>query len=494
MSEEKKPETMPWGAGPPLEVLDEIPKPETVFNKPKLTPWVIFATCLGPAALSMSGAIGSGEWLMGPSIAAAYGLGLFWMVWLGSFLQTVYNLSFGRLVIATGESPGVMMSRTYPRIFWIPFMIFIVFCSWAWPGWALGAATGVMTFALGHVPTTPAEVMMVKWVGITLFFIVLFMVLLGKKIERTLEIWAWFALAGIFIMIFIALGLSLTSEALNEFAVGVVSVGYIPKGIDIFLFGGWWGYIGWASGINWMLMTYYRDKEYGMAHKVGFIPAVIGAKKVILSAVGKTFKLTDENVKTFKRWVRLLNYDQWLVFFLFALLGMWLPALLVRSLVPVGTKLPAWGIAAHCAEAFAAKVGPWGLYWISFIGVLVLFTTQVQISDVMMRNITDIAWFSSARLRKWCREDVRYVYYILLIVYIIFASWAVWQAAPLWMLLLMANIANFSVAYGVPLVIYYDRKLPKELRMPLWYHPFLWLFFAICLFLFIVLVTGIKVF
>gem|GEM_PF-6257068 len=34
--------------------------------------------------------------------------------------------------------------------------------------------------------------------------------------------------------------------------------------------------------------------------------------------------------------------------------------------------------------------------------------------------------------------------------------------------------------YGVPLLIYFDRKLPKELRMPAWYYPILLIFLALC--------------
>ena len=494
----EKSEVFYLGEGPPLEVLDKLPTPEEVFKVPRIGRKELFLYCLGPAIIAMGGAIGSGEWLMGPVIAAKYGLGLFWLVWVGALLQAFYNSAFARITIATGEPPGVWMTRAPPRTFWLLFIPVILFISWAWPGWALGAATAVMTFIYGHLPTTPEEITMVKICGIILFFICLAIVSVGAKIERTLEIWSYFVVFGVTILLFIALGFALAlspyaGEAVSEFGRGLISVGYIPKGIDIFTFGGWWGYTGWATCLNWMLINYYRDKGYGMGHKVGYIPAIIGGRKVALSGTGKTFKPTKENVETFKRWTRLVAYDQWLIYFPFALLGMYLPALFVRALVPVGTELPKWGIAAHVAPEFAKLVGPWGLYFIAFIGAVVLFSTQVQVADTFMRNVTDIVWSGSETIREKCKGDVRYLYYGIFLAYIVFASCVIWFKAPLWYLLLMANMANFGAFYTIPLLWYFDRKMPEELRIPKWWWPFLIVFGAICAFIFIAMILG-KVF
>lgn len=39
-------------------------------------------------------------------------------------------------------------------------------------------------------------------------------------------------------------------------------------------------------------MNYYRDAGYGMGHRAGYIPAVIGGKKMSVSPLGKIFKMT----------------------------------------------------------------------------------------------------------------------------------------------------------------------------------------------------------
>jgi len=64
--------------------------------------------------IALGAAIGSGEWLMGPSVAALYGLGLFWLVIIGCFLQTVFNISFCRVTLATGEPAIVYFTRVKP--------------------------------------------------------------------------------------------------------------------------------------------------------------------------------------------------------------------------------------------------------------------------------------------------------------------------------------------------------------------------------------------
>lgn len=54
---------------------------------------------MGPAMIALGAAIGSGEWLMGPAVAVLYGMGLFWLVWVGCFLQTIANIGWFRITM-----------------------------------------------------------------------------------------------------------------------------------------------------------------------------------------------------------------------------------------------------------------------------------------------------------------------------------------------------------------------------------------------------------
>lgn len=70
-----------------------------------------------------------------------------------------------------------------------------------------------------------------------------------------------------------------------------------------------------------------------------------------------------------------MHHDQWFILFIGGMLGMFLPDLCVRAVLPLSTKLPAWDIARHMAEDFAKVVSGWGFYFICFIGLLILFST-----------------------------------------------------------------------------------------------------------------------
>ncbi|MEM4841019.1 MAG: Nramp family divalent metal transporter [Sulfolobales archaeon] len=493
------------GEGPALEVVEKLPTPEEVFKVPKLSGWKLFATVFGPSFTALGGALGSGEWLMGPTVAVSYGMKLFWIAWVGCLFQTIYNIAFCRMTMLVGEPALVYFARVFPRKFWIAWNVAVLFFALSWPGWALGAATALGSIVLGRVPgvgvppeQVAADAVFVRYLGIGLFLFTFFVVMFGGKIYNTLEYILRFKVLFVTFTVFILAIIYGKPEIWAETLEGYVSIGYIPPGVDIFLLGGWWGYTGWLSAINFLMSNWYRDKGYGVGALVGYLPAIIGGKKIEVSPVGKIFKLTPENLATWKRWEKLLVWDQWLIFFPFGVIGMTMPAILVASFIPIGTRLPEWGIAAHVATQFGAMWGPIGYYFISLVGLIVLWGTQLQIMDTLTRNMTDLLWSTSEGIRKWAKGDVRRVYYPFMACYIAFAMWAIWQAPPLIILLLSANIANFG-GYAVFLLYRLERKLPKELRLRWYYWIFLYAFAILCWFFFVAVfilgwLLGIKVF
>lgn len=158
----------------------------------------------------------------------------------------------------------------------------------------MASATGLFVLTFGRL-AAPGEADLVRIFGVGFFILCLLIVLFGWKIERTLEYFFWastiFQMA---VLLFIFVAIAVTGEALSELGRGFVSFGYIPKGIDIFLLAGWWAYIAYASGQNYIISNFYRDKGYAMGHVVGYIPAMIGGKKVPVSPRGKTFKISPK--------------------------------------------------------------------------------------------------------------------------------------------------------------------------------------------------------
>lgn len=456
MSEKK---TYPLGRGPPLEVVEEVPSPEEVFNIKEISTWKKIAKVYGPAVIALGMSVGSGEYLLGPSLFMKYGMGLLWLVLVAAILQVSYNYMWNKWTITTGEIPIIGMLRAG---IWAGILgLILIWLSFGWPGWAATSATAVATAQLGHVATA-AEAGLVKAWAYVLLIIGLVIISVGEKISRTLEIWNWFDLIVIFGSFVVFDIILVPADAWMQAAVGLVSFGYIPKGVDPSVLAGVVGYTGFAAGLNYVLSNYYRDKGYGVGSKVGYIPAIIGGRKVPLSPVGKIPDPTPKNLSVMKRWYRLMLEEQVFIFWLGAIIGMILPGLLGWGIAP-GKEMAAWGVAAYEAEILSKIWGAWGWGFGLLVGALVLFKTQVGLLDVLTRNTTDLLWRAEG-VRKWAKEDIRRVYYIIVVIILIWTAIALNLTQPFWLIVISANMANLGGILGVPLLLYLNRKLPKEYK------------------------------
>jgi len=202
-----------------------------------------------------------------------------------------------------------------------------------------------------------------------------------------------------------------------------------------------------------------------MAKTIGYIPSAFGGKEVHVSPSGSIPSPTKENVEHFKGWWKLLNFDQWVIFWVGGMLGMALPGLLYVSQIAPGTTLPQWGIAVSAAERF----GILGLYMIAGIGFWILFSSAMSNLDLVPRQCTDMLWYSSPRVRAWAKNDIRKVYYCLLVAVLIWGTIYVNITLPIVILAISANVANFTMALSAIMTVIVNRKfLPKEYRPSIW--------------------------
>ncbi|MEM5822533.1 MAG: Nramp family divalent metal transporter, partial [Ignisphaera sp.] len=152
------------GHGAPLEV-DELPPP----------PPLKFSSVMrivGPSAIVLGVAIGSGEWLIGPSNAVLYGPYILWIATVSILLQTILNLEMVRYTMYTGEPifNGILRLWPGPR-FWGPLLVVLSILERAWPAWAFAAATGVVAAMLGKIPGA-GESLYVMVAGVILALII----------------------------------------------------------------------------------------------------------------------------------------------------------------------------------------------------------------------------------------------------------------------------------------------------------------------------------
>ncbi len=447
----------------------ELPEPP----RPKGLSWL---GVVGPGVIVLGASIGSGEFLLGPAAFVQYGLTLLWVTLVAAFLQTVFNTELMRYTLATGEPifAGFMRTRPGPT-FWAGFYALLYFLQVGWPGWA-GAAAGAVFFLFARTLAGPEHAAIVYWIGAGTFVLCILILLVGKRVERTLELLNWVLVSAILLGGVILALLFVPGATWVRGLTGMVGFDpvqgafrFFPPGADFFLIGAFAAYSGAGGVINLSLSSWARDKGYGMGKVAGYIPSAVGGEKVELARSGFRFDPTPEAMERWRGWWRIVRADQWIVYFLGALLGMFLPAVLYVTFLESGTDIRGLAVAAELAGAMASEVGALAGGAVALMAVWVLFKAQLDIIEGMARSITDILWTGSARVRAARGGDVRFVYYTVLISIAVWGVIALGLAQPIVLLQLGANMAGIVFVISALHVLYVNTTLlPVELRPPLW--------------------------
>jgi hypothetical protein len=322
----------------------------------------------------------------------------------------------------------------------------------------------------------PADAPLLYWFGVSTFLACVGLLLLGRRIGRTLELLNWVmvvAILGGFLLlalVFVPAETWLaTAAGFTGFDLRSGSFLFLPAGADFFLIGALVAYSGCGGVMNITLGNWARDKGYGMGQHAGYIPAAIGGERVNLAHRGFVFTPDAESMGRWRGWWRIVRADQWGVFFIGAILGMALPALLYVTFLPHGTDIRGLGISAALAESVGQRAGPMLAGTIAVLGAWLLFKTQLDIVEGMTRAVTDILWGGSARVRRWRGGDVRAVYYTVLGVIVLWGVIALALAAPIVLLQVGANIAGVAFIIASLHLLYINtRLLAPELRPPMW--------------------------
>jgi hypothetical protein len=449
--------------------LAELPAPPM----PKGLGWL---GVVGPGVIVLGMSIGSGEFLLGPAAFVNYGFALLWITTVAVFLQTIFNFELMRYTLATGEPAITGFMRTRPNSsFWAWFYVVLYFLQMGWPAWAGNAAAAIFLLTTQRLPDA-ADGNVVYAIGAGTFVVCILVLLIGRRIERTLELLNW-VLIVVILGSFLVLALMYASPA-TWLSAGAGFVGYdtvsggfsfLPAGADYFLLGALAAYSGCGGVGNITLTNWARDKGYGMSQITGYIPALVGGQKVNLAHTGSTFTPTEAALGRWRGWWRIIKADQWAVFFLGSMLGMVLPALLYVTFLPRGSEIRGIGIGASLAHAMSSKVGALAGGAVAFMGAWILLKTQLDILEGMTRAITDILWTSNKRLREWRGGDVRVVYYSVLAATVVWGVIALRLAQPIVLLQLGANMAGIVFIIASIHILYVNTTLlPKELRPSMW--------------------------
>ncbi len=431
---------------------------------------------VGPGVIVLGASIGSGEFLLGPAVFVRYGLTLLWITGVAVWLQTVFNTELMRYTVATGEPVFTGFMRTRPSsTAWAWFYSLMYLLQAGWPAWAANAA-GALFFLMARRLATPEDAAAVYYLGAATFGVCVAILLVGRRIERTLELLNWVLVVCIF-GTFIVLALVFVPGDLWVRA-GAGLVGFdseaggfilIPENMDFVLLAAFVGYAGLGGITNVTLANWARDRGYGMGERAGYIPAAVGGKHVPLSPTGFMFDPTRDNMARWHGWWRIVRADQWGVFFVGGILGMVLPALLYVTILPAGTDIRGLAIAAELASGVGARAGALMAGVVALLAAWILLKTQLDQLEALVRSITDMLWAGSARVRAWRGGDVRAVYYGVLALAVAWALVALQMSTPIGLLQLGANIASGAfVVTSLHLLYINTRLLPPALRPPFW--------------------------
>ncbi len=427
---------------------------------------------VGPGVIVLGASIGGGEYLLGPTVFVRHGLTLLWVTTIAIVFQTIFNTELMRYTLATGEPVFTGFMRTRPHsTFWGVIYAVLFFLQVGWPASAAVASGAIFFLGAGRLPG-PADVSTVYYIGVATFLLCVTVLLVGRRIERTLEIanlvLVVCTLGGLLVMavLFVPGATWLAGLAgLVGYSPSAGRFDFLPANADAFLIAAFVAYAGAGGVLNITLSNWARDKGYGMGQRVGYIPAAVGGQHVNLAHTGFIVTPSPENMARWRGWWRIVRADQWGVFCAGAVIGMMLPALLYVTYLPAGADIQGLGISAALASSLGAREGAALGVILGVLGAWLLFKTQLDLTEALVRAITDILWTGSRHVRAWRGGDVRAVYYTVLTMAAGWGIVALRLAQPIILLQIAANVAGVVFVIASWHLLYINtRYLPVEIR------------------------------
>ena len=328
----------------------------------------------GPGVIVLGVSIGSGEFLLGPAIFVKHGLSLLWVTLVAVFFQTVFNTELMRYTVATGEPVVTGFMRTRPgKTFWAWFYAVLYFLQIGWPAWAATAAGAIFFLFAGRLAAPPADATTIYLIGIVTFLACVGVLLVGKRIARTLEVLNWVLVACI-LGSFLVLGIIYVPGRHLVFGAGGFTgfdtaqrrVQLPARSISTSCcWARWWAIRAAAACSTSRCRTGRATRATAWAAASGTSPARWAARRCSSPTPGFMFEADAANMARWRGWWRIVRVDQWGIFFVGALLGMMLPALLYVTFVARGTDIKGLAISAVLAQTIGATAGAVAGRWSS---------------------------------------------------------------------------------------------------------------------------------
>jgi hypothetical protein len=441
--------TLPSKYLPPVEFRD-LPEP------------VPLRKVTGASVIILATAIGSGETVLWPYITSQIGFIFIWAAVVGFGIQFFLNMEIERYTLATGESAITGFTRLWKPWWWL-FIVFALLQNF-WPGWATGAST-TASFALGlgeDAPIVPMTIAALVAIGITLT--------LSPVVYQTVEKIQFVLVALIMLFVIVAIPVATTSAAWGALAtegIGDISFPIGQAGLGAALLLGALAFAGAGGANNLVQSNYIRDKGMGMGKHMPKIVSPITGHEEARPSLGYMFPTDDENMRRWRGWWKVANWEQFITFFLIGVLSLVILSVLAYSTLPVGQ------VAARDLEFLFLEgetlqdvVAPWfgTAFWIA--ATIALFSTNLGIIDYTCRLIADQFKINALKDSRFWTESRIYVAFVWLMIVVGSLILVSGIDQPFVLLVIASSIAGVQMFIYSGLLMMLNRMaLPRELRI-----------------------------
>jgi len=416
---------------------------------------------LGPSVLLLAGAIGSGEYVLWPSIASQVGLVLVWLVILGVGTQYFLNMEIERYTLATGETAVTGFTRLWKP--WGVLFIIMGVLAWMWPGWATGGTT-TLSFALGFSEDS------IPYITIGILVLIGLVLTFSPVVYQTIEKIQFFMVALIVLFIIYAAFTLLGGDGYEALGRGFVEVDKIPDGVADVGAAALLGAIAFAGAggvMNLVQSNWVRDKGLGMGAKLPKVVSPFTGEEVAAPTTGYFFHRDEENMRKWNGWWKVANREQFWTFFVIGAVA--LMVFMTLTFVTVGaggTDAESFDFINLQGEALKAEQGAWlgTLFWL--IGSVVLFSTNLTVVDMIGRLTADV--LKTTTLRDNDQWSESRLYFITVWTMILFGSiiLLVGVDQPLLLLVIASALNGLVMAVYSVLLLQLNRwTLPREIGL-----------------------------
>lgn len=340
------------------------------------------AKTIGPSFILLGLALGSGELILWPYLAANYGLGLLWGALLGVSLQYVLNTEVMRYTLVKGES--IFLGFRRMGILITLWYIFSTFIPWSIPGFSSAASQILATL----FPVLPEKIM-----AIGLFLFTGVILSLGSSLYKTMERFQKSViLFGLPLLFGIAFWIAKEIHW-QEMAWGLAGRGdgwwFFPSGVSIVSFLGAFAYAGAGGNLNLAQSYYIKEKGFGMGKYAAKVATLFSKESKPVSIDGYEFADTPENTALWKKWWRLVTLEHFLIFWVLGLVTILVLSVLARATV-YGSEVQT-GLSFLFAEAtaIAGSMGQTIATFFLLVAAVMLFSTQLGVLESSARIISE---------------------------------------------------------------------------------------------------------